>query len=309
VPFNNLISRADADALIPQETADEVIQVAAQESVALSLCRRAVMSSKTKQMPVLSALPVAYWVAGDTGLKQTSEAAWAGVELVAEELATIIPVPEAVIDDADFDVWAELRGPIAEAVALKIDQAVFAGVEKPASWPQAIIPAAQAAGNVETIDAPAEQGGIYGDVEAAIGLVEADGFDPNAIAARSDFKRLVRQARSAGGDLLGEGSTSSVWDLPISYVLPGVFADPVRAVVGDFNLAVVGVRQDLTYKLLDQAVITDDTGAIIYNLPQQDMVALRVTMRVAYATGIPVTRAGSGATVYPFATLQSPVGP
>ena len=110
------------------------------------------MSAKTKTMPVLSALPVAYWVNGDTGLKQTSEAAWAGIELNAEELATIIPVPEAVLDDADFDIWGELRGPIAEAVALKLDQAVFAGVDKPASWPAAIIPAAQAAGNVELID-------------------------------------------------------------------------------------------------------------------------------------------------------------
>jgi hypothetical protein len=47
-------------------------------------------------------------------------------------------------------------------------------------------------------------------------------------------------------------------------------------VVGDYSMAVVGVRQDLTYKLLDQAVITDNTGAIVYNLPQQDLLALRV---------------------------------
>ena len=44
-----------------------------------TLCRRATMSTKTKALPVLSALPVAYWVNGDTGLKQTSEAAWGGV--------------------------------------------------------------------------------------------------------------------------------------------------------------------------------------------------------------------------------------
>ena len=309
IPFNNIISRADADVLIPEEVATEVIALATKESVALTLCRSVTMSAKTKTMPVLSALPVAYWVAGDTGLKQTTEAAWSGIELVAEELATIVPVPEAVLADSEFDVWNELKGPLAEAVALKLDQAVFAGLDKPASWPAAIVPAAQAAANVETIDSTPEQGGVFGDVEAAMGLVEDDGFDPTAVAARSDFRRLIRSARSAQGDLLGEGSTARVWDLPVEYFVPGVLADPVRAVLGDFSMACVAIRQDLEYKVLDQAVITDDTGAIIYNLPQQDMVALRVTGRYAYATAIPVSRVGTGADKYPFATLQEVVVP
>ena len=69
-------------------------------------------------------------------------------------------------------------------------------------------------------------------------------------------------------------------------------------------MAVVGVRQDLTYKLLDQAVITDDTGAIIYNLPQQDMLALRVVARFAFAVATPVSRNAADAG-YPFAVLNS----
>jgi hypothetical protein len=70
---------------------------------------------------------------------------------------------------------------------------------------------------------------------------------------------------------------------------------------------VLGVRQDITYELLDQAVITDDTGAVIYNLAQQDMLAMRVVARFAFATAAPVTRpvTGSG-TPYPFAVLTAP---
>ena len=35
-------------------------------------------------------------------------------------------------------------------------------------------------------------------------------------------------------------------------------------------------------KILTEAVITDNTGAIIYNLPQQDMTAVRLTFRVGW---------------------------
>jgi HK97 family phage major capsid protein len=114
VPFDNIISRTDANALIPEDVANQAISAATKESAALTLCKQAQLSTKVNRMPVLAALPVSYWVNGDTGLKQTSEAAWAGIDLIAEEIATIVPVPEAVIDDAQFNIWNELRGPLAE---------------------------------------------------------------------------------------------------------------------------------------------------------------------------------------------------
>jgi HK97 family phage major capsid protein len=82
-------------------------------------------------MPVLAALAQAYWVAGDTGLKQTSEVSWGKAQLVAEELAAIVPCPEAVIDDAGFDLWGEVRTELTRAVARTLDMAALAGIDRP----------------------------------------------------------------------------------------------------------------------------------------------------------------------------------
>jgi HK97 family phage major capsid protein len=170
VPYDSIITRTDADGLVPDEQAAEIISAATKQSAALELCHHVPMSSKTRSMPVLSALPIAYWVNGDTGLKQTSEAAWAGLELTAEELAVIVPAPEALVNDVTFDLFGALRDPTAEAFAIKLDSAIFTGTDKPTSWPQAIIPAAQAAGNADTASATPAEGGIYAGASKRAGL-------------------------------------------------------------------------------------------------------------------------------------------
>jgi HK97 family phage major capsid protein len=162
--------RQDADSLIPKPDADSIIKLLTQQSVALSLFRRAAMSSKTLRQPVLSALGAAYWVSGDTGLKQTTEILWDDCELIAEEIAAIIPIPEAVVADSGYPVFAEVKEAVAEAVAVKLDSAVFAGVDKPPTWPTAIAPAAIAAGNTHTAAATADAGGIADDMAAVFRL-------------------------------------------------------------------------------------------------------------------------------------------
>ena len=113
--------------------------------------------------------------------------------------------------------------------------------------------------------------------------------------------RPVQHERDSGGQKLADASQTQVEGATISYTTEGTLAAPALAVAGDFSMAVIGVRQDLTYKLLDQAVITDDEGAIVYNLPQQDMLALRVVARFAYAVAQPASRNAVGG--YPFAVL------
>ena len=302
--FGQIIGRQDADALIPVETAGQIISATTRASAALTLCRSARMSAKVAKQPVLSALPVAYWIAGDVGLKPPSSAAWDGVELIAEEIAVLVPIPENVLLDSKFPIWDELRPAVAEAIAEKLDAAVLAGTEKPASWPQAIIPAARAAGNVVPIESSPAMGGISNDLDELLGVVEDSGFDPTGFAARRSLRGLMRRARNAQGNRLVDMTSGNYLGLPISYPPGGALPDDVEAVSGAFDYAVVATRRDLTYKILDQAVISDADGKVVLNLAQQDSLALRVTARFAFAIATPVTRDAPGGAV-PFAVLES----
>ena len=303
--YDSIISRADADALIPEDVAADIMQSATESSAALQLFPRVPMSTKVRRFPALSALPVAYFVNGDTGLKQTTEMAWSGLFMEAEEIAAIVPVPEAVLDDADYDIWAQVQPRLAEAVGRTLDAAIFQGTGKPASWPTAVIPAAIAAGNLYergTNDAAA--GGIAADVSGLFSVVEDDGYVVSGMVASGRYKGLLRNARDANGVLLSEVSQGTIYGVPIQYVNPAMWTAPNEALAGDFSMGMLGIRQDLTYKILDQAVITDDAGLVIYNLPQQDMLAMRVVARFAWQVAKPYVYGQTG-TEYPFAVMQN----
>ena len=305
--YDSIISRTDADSLIPEDVASEIMQSATEQSAALALFPHVPMSTKTRRIPALSALPVAYFVNGDTGLKQTTEMAWGGLFLEAEEIAAIVPVPEAVLDDADYDIWAQVQPRLAEAVGRTLDAAIFSGTGKPASWPAAVIPAAIAAGNTyERGTNAAGAGGVAADISGLFSIVEADGYVVDGLVASGTYRGLLRNARDANGVLLSEVSGGTIYGVPIQYINRLILGAPAtaEAIAGDFSMGMLGVRQDLTYKILDQAVISDDAGKVIYNLPQQDMLAMRVVARFAWQVAKPYVY-GQAGTEYPFAVMQN----
>ena len=106
--YDSLVGRDDVAALIPEDASRQIIQDLPKASVALSSFRMARMSRHQQRVPVLNFLPTAYWVGSDTGIKQTTEQQWANLYLDARELAVLMPIPEVVLDDADFDIWGEI---------------------------------------------------------------------------------------------------------------------------------------------------------------------------------------------------------
>jgi HK97 family phage major capsid protein len=288
---------ASNDPLVPTPVSAEIIQEMPASSAVLTLAKRVPMSAKTNRQPVLSVLPTAYFVNGDTGLKQTSKQDWENVTLVAEELAVIIPIPEAYLDDAQIPIWDEVRPRIAEAFGNKLDAACLFGLDKPATWGNDVVTSATNAGNIVVEGSGADLAVDIADLAHVIAL---DGFTANGFAAEPGFSWRLVQMRTAQGVPIyappAGGQPSGLYGRPFPEVDNGSWDSEMATVIaGDWRKAILGVRQDMTFRVFSEGVISGDDGSIILNLMQQDSVALRVVARFAWALANPVTRLNTNA--------------
>ena len=309
--YDQYVTRANAAALIPEAVSREIIQSVPETSAVMRFGRRLPnMTSAQLRMPVLSGLITAGFVDGDTGLKPTSSVAWENKYINAAELACIVPIPEKVLDDVAYDVWTEIRPRIVEAMGKAFDMAVLYGTNAPADWPTALVPAAVAAGNSVTLGAT---GDLYDDIMGEGGViakVEEDGFFVTGHIGAITMRAKLRGLRDLQGQPLFMRTMQAATDyeldgVPVEFPRNGAF-DPAEALLvsGDFGQLVYAIRQDVTYKLLTEAVIMNADKTIQFNLPQQDMVALRVVMRVGWQVPNPLNSVNSdGNTRYPFASL------
>lgn len=311
--YNNVINRTDAAALIPEDVSREIIQGTTEQSAVMQLGRRLPdMPRAQRRLPVLSALPTAYFVNGDTGLKQTTEVNWDNKYLDAEELAVIVPIPQAVLDDADYDIWGEVKRLLMEAFGIAFDGAVLFGTNAPSSWPTDLLAAATSAGNSVVLGSAGDD--LYDDImgeNGTIAKVELDGFMTTGHVAHMSMRGKLRGLRDDNRQLIFNRTVQDAarYELagePIVFPRNGAM-DGSQALMftGDFSQLVFAFRQDITYKMLTEAIIQDSAGAIVYNLAQQDMVALRAVMRLAWQVPNPINRMQEEeANRYPFAVLK-----
>ena len=314
--YGDVTTRTDSSALIPEEVSNDMLGKATETSATLGLFRRIPVSRAQIRFPILNSLPVAYWVSGDTGLKQTTDMSWTNKFMNVEEIATIMPVPDNVLDDVDANIWDEAMPLLAEAFARVFDTAVFFGTNAPASFPAYIQSAAVSAGNTvnEGVNLAAA-GGYIGDIDDAIAKVEEDGFEVNGYVASVAARSKLRKNRNTIGDVTDGGARigadlRSIDGYPVYYPMRGLWGTAtgnVRVFLGDWSQFVCAVRKDITLKVLTEAVIQDNTGAIMFNLAQQDMTAVRLTMRVGWQVVNTINNDQPvAANRYPVAVLRVP---
>ena len=295
------IDKTNVEALIDTQVANEIFEGVVRESKALSMFRRLpnMTSDKTK-LRVLDSLPIAYFVDESTnnGRKNLTKMAWDKKYINAAELAVIVPIKENVLNDISIDIWSEVKPRIVEAFGKKIDNAIFNGTDKPADWRAGLIPSIVTAGAEVT-----EGDNLYSDSNDVMTKVEESGYNVTGLLGGVGLKGKFRMLTDTTGQPI---KGTEIDSLPKAFLDNGAW-DKTKSVLiaGDFSQAVYAIRQDVTYKVLTEAVIQDPSnGDILYNLAQDDMVALRVVMRLGWEIPNPVNALNETATRFPFANLK-----
>ena len=309
----NIIDRTGAESLIPETCAREIIQGTIAQSAVLSQGRKLPnLSSKTHKMPVLDMLPIAYFVNGDSGNKKTTKMKWDKKIITAEEIAVIVPIPEAVLDDSEYDIWAEVRPRVEEAFGKVIDGAVLFGEDAPDSWRDDIVTTATNAGSVVTLGS---SDSLYDKIMGEGGViakVEESGFFVTGHMADISMRAKLRGLKDSTGDPIfkanmQDGTRYSLDGSTMTFPNNGAF-DKSKALMisGDFSQLVYAIRQDITFKLFTEGVVQNTDGTIAYNLMQQDMVALRAVMRLGWEIPNPINSVQANkAKRCPFAIMKS----
>ncbi|HEY7621678.1 MAG TPA: phage major capsid protein [Solirubrobacteraceae bacterium] len=278
----------DYDALTTREV-NEFIEALRTASVVLALGNTQRMSAGQESIPVVSFLPQA----GFTGVryggrKPATKIEWSAEAVIPREIACTFAIPQAWVDDAEFDVWGQARPLAADAVARVLDAAVLFGTGAPPEFP---------ADGVAGAGAPTSGTDALDAIDKGMAEVEASGLTPTGIASGPGIGSALRQEYRAVMALPSEAPTPSIYGLPVE-TTPQWEDDEGDAIVGDWTKLLIGVRQDITYDTSEDAILQDAAGVIIANAFQENLVAMRVYMRVGVALGSPVKPDGTTADAF-----------
>ncbi|RJO79315.1 phage major capsid protein [Nocardia panacis] len=302
--------------LMPPQAITEILQAAPKASALLTMANKVQMSAGTARQSVLGSAPDAYWVRSEpksdskSGMKETDLQAWEDIVITAEELAVVVPIPDNVVADARIDLWSQVAPRVAEAIGRKLDQAGIFGADMPVSFGTSLLAGAIAAGNVITRnrDIPVSTSGtganaastsrksdLGEDVAEAGKRLRKQGYGISGFASAPGIEWELIGLRNGQGTpiyvpSLAAGTPSTLYGKPMGEVDNGAWDDAQASIIAaDWSKVVVGIRQDIEYRIFSEGVITDAAGKVLLNLMQADSKAMRVTFRAGFVVANPLT--------------------
>lgn len=316
--YTDYMNRAnDIGALIPMEYEEKIFNTIAEGSAVMRLATRMRdMRRQEETLRVIDGLPEAFFVgattaaSGDNARIQLSKASWKNKVIRAAKLGVIVPVPKDVIADQDYDLWGQVLPLLTMAFGKKFDEAVIYGTSAPTDWPDDLVTQVTAASHLKLLSSYTD---VYDAVSGETGLValiEEDGFLPNGHIGAMTMRGKLRGARTADGAPLFQSDPSSKG----SYFLDGedilfprngaINPAVTKLITGDWTQLVYSMRKGIEVEMLKEASIHNDSGDLVMNFAQDDMIGLKATMRLGWELPNPLNPLNTNDTTRcPFAIL------
>lgn len=285
-PDNVMVHEAK-DGSIPDKQNALILQDVIENSKIMQLGQYQEMTDREKKFEFFAEGPGAYWV-GETEKIQTSKPTLLQATMVAKKVAVILPVSREYLNYQVPQFFELMRPKVAEAFYKKFDEAGILNANNP--FPQSIDESATAAGNV-----------IEGDVTYANLLAVQDALyehdeEANAFISKVQNNTALRGAVDANGVSLFDRAANTIDGLP-SVNLKSAELEKGTLYAGNFDHLHYGIPFNISYNISDSAqlsTITNEDGTPV-NLFEQEMVALRATMDVAFM----ITKDGAFAKLAP----------
>jgi HK97 family phage major capsid protein len=277
----------DFSGVVPREYSAQIIEEATQASAALTLGQRLPMGTRISELPIPKTFPRADWVtspyagAANTGRKPYTDIGLQPQVITAEEVAAVIAIPEVYLDDNEINLWNFCRPRLAEAIGVAVDDAMIFGA---AGRTPATFPVGGVAGVAQIVD-PAGATDVVDAINQAMALVEADGLAVTGHAADLIVKSRLRGVRDQNDALLL--GTEQIAYNPFTQVGPQPTLPDF--ITGAWQYLIIGVRQDIRFKLDPSGVILGTTTANSVSAFQDNVVPMKVWARFGCAIVEPPT--------------------
>ncbi|MCM3108778.1 phage major capsid protein [Bacillus velezensis] len=284
---NNALMQDSVNGKVPTEQGTLVLKEFMTQSAVTKLAKFEEMNKPEKEFTYLASGPGAYWV-GEGERIQTSKAQWLTAKMISKKLGVIIPVSKEFLRYSVTDFFTQMRPAIAEAFAIKFDQAALFGVDSPFGKGVSVFEKIKESGNTIALNS---LGNLYDELNGVMALVEDADKDVNGFTTTRRFRQKLRGTKDGNGlpifnDATG-GATQQALGLPIGYADSKSWDyEKAALLAADWNYTRYGIPQGMEYKISEDATLTTivDADGNPINLYERDMVALRVTQQVGFMT-------------------------
>lgn len=278
----NVALKDQLQGFVPTDKATGIMGLVAKGSALIPQSTLEPMTAPTKEFTFWANTPSAYWVGEGKRIK-TAVASFLNVKMEAHKIGVIIPTTKEKLNDTVINIFEEMKKPTADAIYQKIDMAGMFGIDSPFKFNLFDNAVKNGMFIVDGTNASLDL-----DVSDTMALVEEEGFEVNGFIGHTGIKNRLRKLRDGDGNQLYVSGvdTNELYNQPITFAKGKASFDREKAQLfaGDWSKSLIGIYQGLEYETLREATLQDTlwTDGKPLSLAEQDMIALKVTARIAF---------------------------